>query len=170
MTCFKIFAFCFLLSPCCNSTNEVSIGLTPRWKYCKFTDCLLYRNEYKSVLNGCEGFRGFRKQVKVKDSFLTGVAFSLKATLPSAQWLCTHTHTHTQCHTQSVNQLVISMAVLMVRGVAFFPLPWRWFLAIPSLWNLCSWLPEWEGPCSTVTYATLNTYEQHIATYLFDIT
>ena len=50
-----------------------------------------------------------------------GAAFTRKATLSGAQWLFyTYTHTHVHTHTQSVYQLVISLAVLMVRGVSLF--------------------------------------------------
>ena len=52
---------------------------------------------------------------------LTGVAFSLKATLPGTQWTCTRTHTYTHVHTytMSVNQLVISLGSVNGRGVTF---------------------------------------------------
>ena len=59
----------------------------------------------------------------MKILILTGAAFSLKATLPGAQWhIHAHTHTYTYTHTQSGNQSgsVVGKGVLL-----FFPLPWR---------------------------------------------
>ena len=56
-----------------------------------------------------------------------------------------HTHVHT--HTQSVNQLVISLAVLMVRGVSLFPTALEVIPGHPiAFCNLCSRLHTTSTP------------------------
>ena len=62
---------------------------------------------------------------------LTGVAFSLKATPPGTQWLCTHTCAH--AHTITISKSFGNQSGSVDgKWVSLFPLPWRWSQAIPS--------------------------------------
>ena len=83
------------------------------------------------------------KDKGLKILILTGAAFSLKATLPGDQWLCTHIHTHTI--RKSVRQLG---SVVGKGGVTFFPtalevIPGH--LSLPLLCNHCFWPPDHHG-------------------------